>query len=115
RPVVRHRMNVSSPAGVPTFFTSTSGRTWNHPSLSSNSASKCFIWLRGVPTKILALPLADRRQVRLTHDAAIEDPDPPRLAVLPFHDPHHDFQRAHIRAIALEHFIAEWESFHVHD
>src|SRR5258708_10264164 len=65
--------------------------------------------------QVLAAALADRRQVLLAHDAAIEYPDPPRLAIFAFHHAQHRFHARHVSTVAIERLIAEREPFAVDD
>src|ERR1700730_6022696 len=104
RPAVRHRMYVSSPCGIATFFTSTSGRTRVQSSFSSSSSNR-FIWLRGVPVRYW--PPA--------HDAAIEHPDPSRLAILALYHAQARLHGRDIAAVAVERFVTERKAFIFYD
>src|SRR5712692_6419363 len=113
RPAVRHKIYVSSPWGIATCLTSTSGRTWVQSSFS-NSASNRFIWWRRA-YQILPTPFAYRRQIFLTHDPSVHHPDAPRLTVLTFHHAQYAFHGRHVGTIAIEGLITEWKSLPVHD
>jgi hypothetical protein len=65
--------------------------------------------------QILAATLSYRRQILLTHNAAIEDPDPACLAILALDHAEHRLHGRYVAAIAVECFITEWETLVVYD
>ena len=65
--------------------------------------------------QILSIAFADCRQVLFAHDAAIEHPDPARLAVLALHHAQNRLHGRDVAAVAVKGFVAEWETFLVHD
>src|SRR6516162_1894528 len=65
--------------------------------------------------QILPAAFTDRRQILLTHNAAIEYPDAPRLAVLALHHTQDGLHGGNIRAMAIEGLVAEGKAFAVDD
>ena len=65
--------------------------------------------------QILPVAFADCRQVLFAHNAAVKHPDPARLAILAFHHAQNRLHRRDVGSIAVESFVAEWESFVVHN
>jgi len=63
------------------------------------------------PHQILAASFADRRQIRLAHDAAVKHPDPARLSILALYHAQDRLHRRDVGAIAVEGFVAEREAF----
>ena len=110
RPEVRHRMYVSSPSGMSTFFTSTSGRT-RVPVLFHQFLFKLFHLAARRACQILAIAFTDRGEILLTHDAPVKHPDPSRLAILAFDHAQNRFHSRDVGAVAVKGFVAERKTF----
>ena len=67
------------------------------------------------PHQILAAASPNGGEIGVADDAAVEDPDPTRLAVLALDHPHHRFERGHIGTVAVKCFVAEGEAVDIDD
>ena len=69
----------------------------------------------GRTRQILAATLSYRRQILFAHNAAIEYPDPSRLAILALYHAQHCLHGRDVAAVAVECFVTEREALVVDD